>query len=516
MSQDLSQLNLAGLKKLIDAEDLDVKKNTGGTSGRTLDDIRDDIRAARRRSAPSTPPTQQQQQQQLGTTPRTGGGSRHRANASARTTRPSLVFNESSSLDDLRDFIDEHRLAVSKAIGGRARRTKAQILSEIRALWAAPLDDDEPMAQAAPLDLSDGPVSRRTDAMTLTLRMPAGIQQAVLLGSRLPRIVRQMGGLRNATNGHKFCGDPNEFTIDDPSSKGLAQLLGLTTRTLAITMARGVDAIKEEFASKEFATDDDRECLHYVLHERAGTNLTTFGGVIRDADSPPKSLDDFVRESSGFGLETEEVLAIRLYSTKAFESINKHLRARTAPKQTATPRRSGGGSGGGGGGGGSSQPKTAVSPPYPFPATVAYLTSGIKKLREAEPLDQRSRPYDLFRGMANIDLAESEFMEPVDESSPNAGPMPCRGGTELALMSTSMTLETAISYSASRTPLILKIKTSGFRQRGGNIAALSCFPLESEVLYPPSTYLQPTGRVERVGPVDGVTFTVVEVEPDID
>ena len=195
--------------------------------------------------------------------------------------------------------------------------------------------------------------------------------------------------------------------------------------------------------------------------------------------------------------------------------------------------------------------------PYPFPATVAYLTSSIKKLREAEPMDQRSRPFDLFRGMANIDnrIEESEFMEPVEHDDTQPGPLPRRGGTELAL-STSMDLKTAIMYSASRTPLIFKIKTNGFRQRGGNIAALSCFPEEVEVLYPPLTcvhiahrlsshehsprllffharsthadslfelrdvftqvYLQPTGRIERVGPVEGVTFTIVEVEPDVD
>ena len=120
---------------------------------------------------------------------------------------------------------------------------------------------------------------------------------------------------------------------------------------------------------------------------------------------------------------------------------------------------------------------------------MAYLTSGIKKLREAEPMDQRSRPFDLFRGMANIDnrIEESEFMEPVEHDDTQPGPLPRRGGTELALMSTSMDLKTAIMYSASRTPLIFKIKTNGFRQRGGNIAALSCFPEEVEVLYPPLT-----------------------------
>ena len=59
-------------------------------------------------------------------------------------------------------------------------------------------------------------------------------------------------------------------------------------------------AIEAEFAG-EHATAVDKECLHYVLHERAGTNQTAFGGVIRDADSPPKSLDDFVHEMESKG-----------------------------------------------------------------------------------------------------------------------------------------------------------------------------------------------------------------------
>jgi hypothetical protein len=48
-------------------------------------------------------------------------------------------------------------------------------------------------------------------------------------------------------------------------------------------------------------------------------------------------------------------------------------------------------------------------------------------------------------------------------------------------------LQVAVEYAASHTPLIFKIRTNNFRQRGGNIAFLSCFPLEEEYLYPPLT-----------------------------
>jgi hypothetical protein len=45
---------------------------------------------------------------------------------------------------------------------------------------------------------------------------------------------------------------------------------------------------------------------------------------------------------------------------------------------------------------------------------------------------------------------------------------------------------------------------------------LSAFPGEAEILFPPLTYLQPTGRIERVKLLEGsVAFTIVEVEPHI-
>ena len=54
--------------------------------------------------------------------------------------------------------------------------------------------------------------------------------------------------------------------------------------------------------------------------------------------------------------------------------------------------------------------------------------------------------------------------------------------------------------------------------RGGDLAWCSAFPGEKEFLFPPLTYLKPTGRREEVQTqtdADGFagTITVVEVEP---
>ena len=46
-------------------------------------------------------------------------------------------------------------------------------------------------------------------------------------------------------------------------------------------------------------------------------------------------------------------------------------------------------------------------------------------------------------------------------------------------------------------------------ERGADVAWLSAFPGEKEVLFPPLTYLSPTGRTQKVGD----RFTIVEVTP---
>lgn len=70
----------------------------------------------------------------------------------------------------------------------------------------------------------------------------------------------------------------------------------------------------------------------------------------------------------------------------------------------------------------------------------------------------------------------------------------------------------ALPYSMSESSLLFKIKTKSFMQRGADLQYLSAFPAEKELLYPPLTFLQPTGwSMEHA--VGGVKFTVIEVEP---
>ena len=86
------------------------------------------------------------------------------------------------------------------------------------------------------------------------------------------------------------------------------------------------------------------------------------------------------------------------------------------------------------------------------------------------------------------------------------------GGTKMAFMSTTSDLEVTVRYSLSENSLLFKIIAPNFLTMGADLKWLSVFPGESEILYPPLTYLQATGRTQTVQ-CDRYTFKIVEVQP---
>ena len=88
-----------------------------------------------------------------------------------------------------------------------------------------------------------------------------------------------------------------------------------------------------------------------------------------------------------------------------------------------------------------------------------------------------------------------------------------QGGTELAPMSTTSDLSVAMRYSASSTSVLLRLITESFMQRAPDICFLSAFPGEAEFLFPPLTYLEPTGDVETVTVEGGLAYEVIDVRP---
>jgi hypothetical protein len=85
---------------------------------------------------------------------------------------------------------------------------------------------------------------------------------------------------------------------------------------------------------------------------------------------------------------------------------------------------------------------------------------------------------------------------------------------QLAPMSTTMNINTAVSYGISKNALVFKIITENKLQRGADLQWISAFPTEEEFLYPPLTYLQPTGKSKEIK-VDEYSFMIVEVKPTV-
>ena len=63
--------------------------------------------------------------------------------------------------------------------------------------------------------------------------------------------------------------------------------------------------------------------------------------------------------------------------------------------------------------------------------------------------------------------------------------------------------------------VVLRLVVDNAVQYGADVAWLSVNPAEHEVIFPPLSYLQPTGRFEIVRGEGGTTLTVVEVIPHI-
>ena len=295
--------------------------------------------------------------------------------------------------------------------------------------------------------------------------------------SQPPRMMRSqyqasMRRLAQAAGGggfDKFHSEVRELVSGRPvaAARGLMAFLKVNEPEV---MARLADPMRSMVAEIEMnGTAQDVHVLRYVLHEAAGSDPTVFANGRMDEGRYGETFADFCMHASSrlAGLDEGHVLALRLYSTAFYHSLNTPLRDTT---------------------------RTA---PHPFPITMLKLSDGIKRLRavEVEQLVERqpsptaqpspqpsSRPQpqpqlppqpppwqprrvDLFRGMRDTRVPDA-FRE--------------GGGTELAPMSTTSDLTVALKYSESRGHrLLFKIRTESFMERGADIAFLSAFPGET-------------------------------------
>ena len=240
-------------------------------------------------------------------------------------------------------------------------------------------------------------------------------------------------------------------------------------------ISRGVEGIEEEFEEFFSASPAERKVVmdlfEYVCKMKPCDTKFPNGKL-----EEPTPLSFFATHPNTHQarLTEAELAALRLYTTAVFWFINKPLR---------------------------DDERCTMKKACPLPVTTFFAKEGCKKLRA---LHLKSKGIDkpvvvLWRGMRSMKVTE-EFMS--------------EGGTELAFMSTTMNLAVASHYSLSAKSLIFKIMVPTMLSLGADIGWLSAFPNESEILYPPLTYLKPTGRIEKVNlELNGqpICFTVVEI-----
>ena len=344
---------------------------------------------------------------------------------------------------------------------------------------------------------------------------------------KLLKLADEAGGLYKLGN---RAGDASRFLVVDPkqlvfgklgeAARGVELYMNVTANGVRSGMNDGVEAIRREVEQLPDGKQEGywnagsvvKECLKYVLEKEAGSSDISFqGGLKRDCDRDGNLLPSR-RHASGRGLrladflahpvsvkcgiEEAEVAGMRLYSTAAYEFINNPLR---------------------------DQDRRMKGEPHPLPVTVAFIREGLKKLRGAERLERANLQVDLYRGMKNVSMPD-EFLS--------------RGGTELAPMSTTSNLavrfpcpsplsrvvlflclthafvssQVAMEYSASPRAVLLRLRTEDSMTRGPDISFLSAFPGEDEFLFPPLTYLSPTGETQTLE-VDDAVYHVIDVKP---
>ena len=249
------------------------------------------------------------------------------------------------------------------------------------------------------------------------------------------------------------------------AAKGLDVLLGIDPKTYMHARNK-VKVIISEFAKR--GTDEDRQNIAGLLD---GTYVNPPDSGSGKVDSRERSCKEIMATSPEVemaGLELHHVLALRLYTTSTYKSINNPMR------------------------------QTPPVLPHPFAATMYYISDALSKLREVQGKDPKMRNTQLvfWRGMQNLQMTE-EFAR--------------TGGTEMACMSTTSSMDVAAEFAESESPLLFKFVSNSFMSHGADISFLSVYPGEKEVLYPPLTYLRPIRMSKkRIG---GRVYDVVEVEP---
>ena len=233
-------------------------------------------------------------------------------------------------------------------------------------------------------------------------------------------------------------------------------------------------------------------------------------GVATPADCTPGRRDaanggmmpaDFLARANGFvaersrslgrplqSLTLDEVLAVRLYTGPAFQPINGWLREVSclpaAPPAWMKPRWGAYSDARGGMGARAARRDAACDPSTSLGVTCGHLIAALRKLSACCTADECDRR--LFRGLSGV-LQGSFWL-------PDAMGVVC--ATDAAFMSTSLGEATPVHYMAAapKPNLLWELRARGEDETGyhcgAEVAMLSQFAAEREVLFPPLTLLR--------------------------
>lgn len=229
------------------------------------------------------------------------------------------------------------------------------------------------------------------------------------------------------------------------------------------------------------------ELLKYIREEPVSEKLYP-NGVRDKGRQKGMRLEDFMKhENVGKGnLKRWHVIALRLYTTSAYKYINNPLRDMERKKKGEQ---------------------------HPLSATVLCIEEGIKKLRNVVSQEHalnkskgavaHSACKVLWRGIKEVH-ANKDFL--------------LMGGAELAPMSTTSNFKVAMEYGICQEgSLLLKVLVDSALDHGADIQWLSAFPGESEVLYPPLTFLKSTQRYQQIKceKKGGAVVNILEMIPNM-
>jgi hypothetical protein len=179
----------------------------------------------------------------------------------------------------------------------------------------------------------------------------------------------------------RFVGEPTDLVCGEfeQAAKGPYRLLNVTKNLVNAAMLQGVAAIEDEV--KALGDKQVIEQLDYILWRRAKEKMCSKG--LRDKGHAGMRLKDFMKHEHAVTAELDdaELVALRLYTTSAFQQINNPLR---------------------------DQERIRRGEPHPLPVTVMLITEGIKKLRAIDAHNEKAtQGMVLWRGMKNVRPTDS-------------------------------------------------------------------------------------------------------------